>query len=484
MLQFWTRVAGVFLLNCGACLASASAPRPNIVFFLADDMGWGDLGSNDHTLPSETPHLDKLAAGGITFTDMHAGSSVCSVSRAALLTGRMGVRTGVVINFSPSASHGLSQQEITLPQLLKEAAYDTYMVGKWHLGHAEGYLPHQRGFDSWLGIPYSWDMGCTDGTNGVDWFDNFCAADTYRLGCPLWWADPATRGGAQAGQPGVPLLADSDIVAQPVVLADLTSELDASAVAFLESHALTVPPPLASSPRPRPSSLPSSPLPSPSSVKDGNKSTQDVVGSFTTHPRGPLTHFPDSNAAAKTPLLLRGSLLSPPESAPTPPLSTPLAPFFLYYASPHLHAPQAYSSVFDNASTSGTAYGNALREMDNSIGVISSALSSFGLTATTLFIFTSDNGPWNLKGNWRLAGSDCQGSDTGTSSSSFSSPSRSQLGSFSPPPWSPFAPSSPLPNADTVGGLAGSQGPYQGLWQTRGKNSAPASSSSSSPPPS
>eukprot|EP00613_Pedinella_sp_CCMP2098_P053569 CAMPEP_0171898680 /NCGR_PEP_ID=MMETSP0992-20121227/48853_1 /TAXON_ID=483369 /ORGANISM="non described non described, Strain CCMP2098" /LENGTH=407 /DNA_ID=CAMNT_0012527001 /DNA_START=384 /DNA_END=1603 /DNA_ORIENTATION=- len=407
MLQFWTRVAGVFLLNCGACLASASAPRPNIVFFLADDMGWGDLGSNDHTLPSETPHLDKLAAGGITFTDMHAGSSVCSVSRAALLTGRMGVRTGVVINFSPSASHGLSQQERTLPQLLKEAVS----------------AASTRGSE----FRTSWDMGCTDGTNGVDWFDNFCAADTYRLGCPLWWADPATRGGAQAGQPGVPLLADSDIVAQPVVLADLTSELDASAVAFLESHALTVPPPLASSPRPRPSSLPSSPLPSPSSVKDGNKSTQDVVGSFTTHPRGPLTHFPDSNAAAKTPLLLRGSLLSPPESAPTPPLSTPLAPFFLYYASPHLHAPQAYSSVFDNASTSGTAYGNALREMDNSIGVLSSALSSFGLTATTLFIFTSDNGPWNLKGNWRLAGSDCQGSDTGTSSSFFSSPSRSQL---------------------------------------------------------
>jgi len=62
-------------------------------------------------------------------------------------------------------------------------------VGKWHLGHASGFLPHERGFDSWLGIPYSWDMGCSDGTNGVDWFDNFCAAAPYRLGCPAWWGD-------------------------------------------------------------------------------------------------------------------------------------------------------------------------------------------------------------------------------------------------------------------------------------------------------
>jgi hypothetical protein len=136
---------------------------------------------------------------------MHAGSSVCTPARAALLTGRLGPRTGIIHNFGQKSLHGLSLEEVTLAEVLSSAGYDTHMVGKWHLGHAAGFLPHQRGFGSWLGIPYSWDMGCTDGENGVDWFDNFCAAAPYRLGCPSWWGDAGMCGGASAGQPGVPL---------------------------------------------------------------------------------------------------------------------------------------------------------------------------------------------------------------------------------------------------------------------------------------
>ena len=115
---------------------STNATRPNIVLFLADDMGWGDLGANVPGLPSDTPHLDRLLAsaaggggGGVLLRDFHAGSSVCSPARAALLTGRLGPRTGMAFNFGQRSAHGLAQSEALLPELLRAAGYATYMVG-------------------------------------------------------------------------------------------------------------------------------------------------------------------------------------------------------------------------------------------------------------------------------------------------------------------------------------------------------------------
>ena len=109
-----------------------------------------------------TPNLDKIASEGIRFTDFHVGASVCSVSRAALLTGRLGVRTGVVHNFAEDSMYGLPRTENTLAELLKPAKYRTAVVGKWHLGTTPGYHPTYRGFDEYVGLPYSVDMGCTD----------------------------------------------------------------------------------------------------------------------------------------------------------------------------------------------------------------------------------------------------------------------------------------------------------------------------------
>ena len=80
-----------------ALAAAASDKKPNFIIFFSDDTGWGDLGANG-VAPSETPNLDKLAAGGLRFTDFHAGASVCTPSRAALMTGRLGARTGVTVS--------------------------------------------------------------------------------------------------------------------------------------------------------------------------------------------------------------------------------------------------------------------------------------------------------------------------------------------------------------------------------------------------
>src|SRR5262245_33645686 len=123
---------------------------PHIVFFLADDLGWKDVGW--HGSEIQTPHLDRLAAAGVKLEQFHV-QPVCSPTRCALLTGRYpmrcGLQTGVV---RPWAKYGLPLEERTLPQALKEAGYRTAIVGKWHLGHFErAYLPTRRGFDHQYG---------------------------------------------------------------------------------------------------------------------------------------------------------------------------------------------------------------------------------------------------------------------------------------------------------------------------------------------
>lgn len=130
---------------------------PNIVFIFADDLGYGDLGCFGAT-DIGTPNIDKIAGKGIKFTNFYSASSICSPSRAALLTGRLPQRMGINGVFFPISFTGMPTSEITIPELLKEKGYVSGMVGKWHLGHREKYLPLQQGFDSYFGIPYSNDM--------------------------------------------------------------------------------------------------------------------------------------------------------------------------------------------------------------------------------------------------------------------------------------------------------------------------------------
>ena len=131
--------------------------KPNIVYIFADDLGYGDLscyGAKD----INTPNIDQIAKQGIKFTEFYSASSVCSPSRAALLTGRYPQRMGINTVFFPESFTGIPDTEITIPEILKEKGYATGIVGKWHLGHHSKYLPLQHGFDEYFGIPYSNDM--------------------------------------------------------------------------------------------------------------------------------------------------------------------------------------------------------------------------------------------------------------------------------------------------------------------------------------
>lgn len=149
---------------------NAQAKQPNIVVIFADDLGYGDLGCYGHPTIL-TPNLDKMAAEGVRFTQFYAGAAVCSPSRAALLTGRLGVRTGVYGKrdvFFPNSPGGLPLKEVTIPEVLKTKGYATGMVGKWHLGSQPQFLPIHQGFDFWFGIPYSNDMGKVGVGKGKD----------------------------------------------------------------------------------------------------------------------------------------------------------------------------------------------------------------------------------------------------------------------------------------------------------------------------
>ncbi len=130
--------------------------QPNIILIYCDDLGYGDLGCYGSDLA--TPNLDAMAAQGVRFTDFCSASPVCSPSRAALLTGRYPTRVGVPDVLHPDSTGGLSLLETTLADTLKSAGYATMCVGKWHLGSQPQFMPTNRGFDAFFGVPYSTDM--------------------------------------------------------------------------------------------------------------------------------------------------------------------------------------------------------------------------------------------------------------------------------------------------------------------------------------
>lgn len=148
---------------------AAAGERPNIVIILLDDLGYGDIGAYG-ARSIDTPHIDSLAAGGVHFTHYYSPSSVCSPSRAGLMTGRYPPRAGLGHVVFPeghliSNGHKISgintripAEEIMLSDVLKAAGYNTGMVGKWHMGDIAPSLPNDFSFDSYYGAHYSNDM--------------------------------------------------------------------------------------------------------------------------------------------------------------------------------------------------------------------------------------------------------------------------------------------------------------------------------------
>ena len=162
--------AAAAIAGCAAgrlVAAAAQDDRPNVVLIFTDDQGYQDLGCFGSP-DIATPHVDRMAGAGMTFTDFYVAAPVCSASRAALLTGCYPIRTGITGVLFPKNKNGLTHEKKTIAEILKGRGYTTACIGKWHLGtgtetvaglpdHAE-FMPTNRGFDTYYGIPYSNDM--------------------------------------------------------------------------------------------------------------------------------------------------------------------------------------------------------------------------------------------------------------------------------------------------------------------------------------
>ncbi len=129
--------------------------KPNIIFIMADDLGYGDIGCYGRR-EFETPNIDRLATGGLKFTQAYSNSPICSAARTALITGRYHYRLVVgleePIYFVSPKTAGLPPDHPTLPSLLKKSGYSTSLVGKWHLGELPDYSPLKSGYDHFFGI--------------------------------------------------------------------------------------------------------------------------------------------------------------------------------------------------------------------------------------------------------------------------------------------------------------------------------------------
>jgi len=146
-----------FSPNQAMAQEAKNANQPNIVLIFADDLGYGDLGSYGAS-GYKTPNLDRLASQGMRFTNFYAAQAVSSASRAGLLTGCYPNRIGISGALMPWSKIGLNPKETTLAEMLKPKGYVSAIVGKWHLGYQEEFLPLQHGFDEYYGLPYSNDM--------------------------------------------------------------------------------------------------------------------------------------------------------------------------------------------------------------------------------------------------------------------------------------------------------------------------------------
>ena len=166
--------------------------RPNIIYILADDIGWGELGwqGGGKHRGTPTPELDKLAREGMRFWSAYAEPS-CTPTRIAIMTGRHPVRTGLLSVLWPGQKDGLSPEEVTIAEALSKAGYHTATWGKWHLGELPEQSPENQGFDYayyglWNGAPYSWpdsaEMYEGKSPAGAAMFYDFPGTEAYEKG--------------------------------------------------------------------------------------------------------------------------------------------------------------------------------------------------------------------------------------------------------------------------------------------------------------
>lgn len=203
----------------------------NFIIILTDDQGYDDLSCFGSTR-IQTPNIDKLAKEGTRLTSFYTSSSVCSPSRASLLTGRMPKRVKVPEVLFPYSQTGLPQKEITLAEILKTKGYKTAVIGKWHLGHLAQFLPEKQGFDYYYGLPYSNDMSIA---KELSLAKDIRLNDGYTL--EKIQADVAQYQKDYKSMKGVmPLMRNNEIIEYPVDQSTLTKRYTREAVRFIEKN--------------------------------------------------------------------------------------------------------------------------------------------------------------------------------------------------------------------------------------------------------
>lgn len=195
----------------------AQKKQPNFIIIFTDDQGYGDLGCYGNPT-IKTPNIDQMAAEGQKWTNFYVAANVCTPSRAAIMTGRLPVRSGMYSNtrrvLFPDSDGGLPTSENTIAKLLKNAGYNTAAIGKWHLGHLPEYLPTNHGFDYYFGIPYSNDMDRV--TNGM----------TYQQ----MFIDPIYQNF------NVPLMRNNEIIERPANQNTITKRYTEEAVKYISEN--------------------------------------------------------------------------------------------------------------------------------------------------------------------------------------------------------------------------------------------------------
>jgi arylsulfatase A-like enzyme len=207
-------------LHAAETAPAHTSARPNFVILFADDLGYGDLGCYGH--PSiRTPNLDRMAAGGMRFTDFYSAAEVCTPSRAALLTGRYPIRSGMCHDrfrvLRRNATGGLPDSELTLAELLKPRGYATACIGKWHLGVfaiEPAHHPLRHGFDFYLGLPHSNDMDPSSSAPR--------GAPARLDQDPTWW--------------NAPLFRDREVIERPADQTTLTRRYTEAATNFIRDQ--------------------------------------------------------------------------------------------------------------------------------------------------------------------------------------------------------------------------------------------------------
>jgi len=324
-------LVSVLLLTSGSLVAQNKTSLPNIVYILADDLGYGDVSVNNAQSKINTPNIDKLAKQGMRFTDAHTTSSVCTPSRYSILTGRYPWRsrlpTGVLQGYSRTL---IEDGQATVAELLKTKSYQTAVVGKWHLGL--DWVPKDAYKDSLKPEYNKYNLYGILKEMVPDQID-FTKA-------PI--RGPKTQG------------FDYSFV--------LPASLDMPPYVYLENDKL---------------------IETPTGYTKGNKLESGYTGPFWREGlMAPSFDFVDV-----LPFFTRKANDFIKKQAGSK------DPFFLYFAMPAPHTPWMPGKNYVGKSKAGE-YGDYVQEVDDAVGIVLHLLDSLGLSKNTMVVFTSDNGPY------------------------------------------------------------------------------------------